>query len=144
MQNQMAKMNLLLFSLTKKLEKLELLREYTLKQAQEGSGQGFLSLYQKKQILIEEIERLDQGFEVVLEGLLPLLKEDPSPFQEIVKDMQQWIDRINQLVAEIQALEKENYVKYKINKKQSEPAKTGCLPPKIASSQYQKMKKDGK
>lgn len=143
MEHLRAKQNLLLFSLQKKKEKLSEIKDCTLLQGAQPSGEMPLSseLYQKKQELIEEIKKLDNGFESVSAEVIPFLKADTAGYSQYIKRLQEYIFQIEQLQQEISRLEQENFSKLalKTATKSVKPAQS--LPKQVVSGKYQQQKK---
>lgn len=141
MKNISVKLNLLFFSLQKKIEKLEAIKECTLAQSQETSVPALTELIHQKQDLIEEIEKLDQGFQSVSREIMPILQADVMQYSELIQQMQEQIKRISEVSLEIQELEKKNYNSKMLRENRPELTKEGVrLPKGKALDQYRKMK----
>lgn len=141
MKDISTKLNLLLFSLEKKWEKLCEIKIHTESQRQMivKSEQSFLELYRKKQNLMEEIDRLNQGFSSVSKELMPVLQEHSEKYKEQIKQMQGLIEKIGQIEAEILDLEKKNFVEYRLKYQKKEEIPGGRLPREEVSKKYKQM-----
>lgn len=142
--------NLLLFGLEKKSEKLQIIKEMTLRQREIGRTAYPNSAFKKtdsaqiirqKQERIDEIKRLDQGFESVLYKVLPSLQQNPQANKEVLEKMQFYIQQIRRLEEEISELEKENFNRTKLKNLQKETKEKGILPREAAARNYEKTKK---
>lgn len=111
MQNLQTKINLLVFSLKKKIEKLEIIKEYTQKQQnrQAYSLQVAEAWLLAKQEAIAEIQRLDQGFQTLVQEIMPYLSEEVGTYRQGIGQMQVYIRKIEDLALQIQQMEAENY-----------------------------------
>lgn len=141
MKDISTKLNLLLFSLEKKWEKLCEIKIHTESQRQMivKSEQSFLELYRKKQNLMEEIDRLNQGFSSVSKELMPVLQEHSEKYKEQIKQMQGHIEKIGQIEAEILDLEKKNFVEYRLKYQKKDEISGGRLPREEVSKKYKQM-----
>ena len=81
------KLNLLLFSLQKKREALEEIRQCTMQEGNEAASQKMAELFARKQERIREMERLDQGFDRIIKEVLPILKGHPEVYKEEIRQM---------------------------------------------------------
>lgn len=134
--------NLLLFSLEKKCEKLKQVKEITLWQAKADKGDmaQYGQKLKQKQDIIDEIKRLDSGFESVLPKVLPALQQNPAENKEMITKFQTMISQIQQLEMEISEQEKSNFNTAKLKNLQRESKEKIALPRKEAAKLYRKTK----
>jgi hypothetical protein len=70
--------------------------------------EAFDRLFTDKDVCIEKIEKLDEGFEIVYKRVESELKENPGAYSGIIKEMQDLISRITELGTSINAAEERN------------------------------------
>lgn len=108
-----SQLTILAESLDKKLQVLERIQEYNRKQeAAFVEGQvtleDFDEAVEQKGRLIEELTRLDEGFEIMYARLAEELQENRSRYAEQIRILQQKITVITDMSMSIQAQEKRN------------------------------------
>lgn len=69
---------------------------------------GFDRLVDDKDILVDRLEKLDEGFEIVYARVSDELKSKQKDYSGIIKEMQELITRITDLGVKIQSLEEKN------------------------------------
>ena len=70
--------------------------------------EAFDRLFTDKDVCLEKIEKLDEGFEIVYQRVESELKENRSAYSDIIKEMQDLISRITELGTSINAAEERN------------------------------------
>ncbi len=100
-------------SLDKKLELLGQIQEYNALQEKsfsEGSAdlEGFDEAVERKGELIEKLNRLDDGFEALYQGLSEELAKNRGQYAEQIRALQGKIAKVMELSVSIQAQEKRN------------------------------------
>lgn len=110
MENQLT---ILSESLDKKIEVLNEIQEYNLKQeAAFKSGiaklEDFDEAVEEKDKLIEKLSRLDDGFESLYQRVAEELKDNRQKYASIIKEMQEKIKVVTELSVSIQAQEARN------------------------------------
>lgn len=89
-----------LLELTKEQEKL--LKE------EEFNFQGFENIMRNKQFRIDDIIKIDQGFQPTYERIRSRLQQNPQLYQEAVRELQEHIRIVGELGIEVQVLETKN------------------------------------
>lgn len=143
MDKILAKLNLLLFALEKKLERLEQIKAYTLLQAPDAGASGLTPamILAQKQEWIDDIKKLDQGFGSLSAELIPLLQKNPEPYSESIRQMQEMIGQMITAEREIRQAEKRNYAEHRINAGKKESKEDRPLPQAVGLKRYQQAKK---
>ena len=143
MKNILTKLNLLLFTLRKKLARLEQIKAYTLCQAPGADKAGLTTetILAQKQEWIEEITKLDQGFSTLSAELLPFLQENPGQYRESIVRMQELIEQIMAVESEIRQAEKRNYAEVMLGSVKKEAKVSRPLPQAAGLKKYQQAKK---
>lgn len=143
MKNILTKLNLLLFTLRKKLARLEQIKAYTLCQTPSADKRGLAAetILAQKQEWIEEIKKLDQGFGTLSAELLPLLQENPGQYRESIARMQELIEQIMAVESEIRQAEKRNYAEVMLGSVKKEAKASRPLPQAAGLKKYQQAKK---
>lgn len=100
-------------SLDMKIQVLKEIEEYNKKQTEafskdEPDMTGFDEAIEEKGILIEKLEKLDEGFEVMYEKVSALLSKDREKYAEKIRELQSKISIITDLSVSIQAQEARN------------------------------------
>lgn len=151
MRNILTKLNLLQFSLEKKLARLEQIKVYTRLQTAEARDPKLVSeeIWTQKQAEIEEIKKLDQGFGTLSAELMPHLREDPGRYSESIARMQELIERIVTMESEIRQAEKKNYaeamltfVKKGVKENRPRPQAAGIKKYKQAEKDFKQAEKN--
>lgn len=132
-------------SLSKKIAVLQSLLEATKRQsiladAEEFDMDGFETVMEQKDSLLEQLTELDQGFETVYRGVERELKDNKEQYRAEITNIQGLIRKCTDLSVELQALEERNKTKLsaKFSNQQREirQVKTST---KAASSYYKSM-----
>lgn len=104
-------------SLVKKGRKLEEVLELT--KAQETllnmenvNEEDFDNLINKKSTLIEEINKLDEGFELIYNRVREMVKENPEAYRDKIEKLQNSIRILVDKGVEIEACERRNQIKF--------------------------------
>ncbi len=106
-------LNVLSDSLDVKLEVLEKLLKYTNTQkeifeADNPDMEEFDRIFDEKDVLLDKLESLDEGFEELYKRVSDQLKENRSQYATQIKSLQDKISHITELSASIQAQEARN------------------------------------
>ncbi len=106
-------LNVLSDSLDVKLGVLEKLLEYTniqkeIFEAESPDMDEFDRIFDEKDVLLDKLESLDEGFEELYKRVSDQLKENRSQYAAQIKNLQEKISRITELSASIQAQEARN------------------------------------
>lgn len=106
-------LNILSESLDRKLEALRSIQEYNLRQEKafsEGAVEleDFDAAIAEKGRLIEEIQRLDAGFEALYQRLAQELKADQGRYAAQIRELQQKISAVTELSVTVQTQEARN------------------------------------
>ena len=110
MENQLT---ILSESLDKKLEVLQKIREYNKRQEEIFSAEKVdMSLFddavEEKQRLIDEVVRLDEGFEILYEKLAKELEGNRERYASQIKELQAKVAKVTELSVSVQAQEARN------------------------------------
>ena len=70
--------------------------------------EAFDRLFTDKDVCMEKVEKLDEGFELVYKRVESEIKENKGAYSEIIKEMQGLISRITELGTSITAAEERN------------------------------------
>lgn len=113
MDNTMNYLSILKESLNKKIDVLnEILR---LNELQKESVSGvkfdeekFEEMIEKKTVCIEELTRLDNGFEAVYANVKEILSKDSASYKSEIEEMKKLISEITEKSMEVQLSEKRN------------------------------------
>lgn len=110
MENQLT---ILAESLEKKIQVLEQIQEYNKQQEQaflsgEAKLDDFDAAVEEKGKLIEQLKRLDEGFESLYAKLSEQLEGNRDKYAQEIRSLQQQIARITEMSVTIQAQEKRN------------------------------------
>jgi len=100
-------------SLEKKLEVLNKLTDLTSAQAdllkeEELDDEAFKDLVEKKGVLIEELTKLDEGFEKMYENIKEEMKADPASHKEQILKLQKLIEEVTEVGTCLEASERRN------------------------------------
>lgn len=117
--------NILKDTLKKKIQLLDtLLEETNLQESSLALEEVDIDTFQKcveqKEILIEQLNKLDDGFELVYERFGDAIKENKGKHQEDIRELQECIRKIMEKSSLLQNKEKNNKMKfehYLVNKK---------------------------
>ena len=110
MENQLT---ILSESLDKKLEVLQKIREYNKRQEEIFSAEKVdMSLFddavEEKQRLIDEVVRLDEGFEILYEKLARELEGNKERYAAQIRELQAKVAKVTELSVSVQAQEARN------------------------------------
>lgn len=110
MENQLT---ILAESLTKKIQVLKRIQEYNKRQEQAfleetADMDAFDTAIEEKGVLIEELSKLDNGFEILYERLAKQLEANRGMYAAEIKGLQGQIAEITELSMTIQAQEQRN------------------------------------
>lgn len=111
MENNGSYLDLMIDSLNKKIHLLEKIQEVNVHQKQIVSDARFEmeeldDTVEEKGRYIDEINKLDDGFETLYERVREALQENKSQYSQQISVMQQLIQRVVELSASIEAEEK--------------------------------------
>ncbi|MCR4990090.1 MAG: flagellar export chaperone FlgN [Lachnospiraceae bacterium] len=70
--------------------------------------EAFDKLFADKDVCIEKLDKLDEGFEIVYQRVESELKSNKEDYSSVIKEMQDLIKRITDLGASIKAAEERN------------------------------------
>lgn len=132
-------------SLQKKLDILKKLLTLTTKQAQVLSTDDmdmdrFSDLVQKKQVLLDQLLELDQGFSALYTKLGNEIKENKYKYQIQIQQMQNLIRAIMSTGVQIEGLEQKNKIAFDKNiARQRQNIRNFKVSNKTAVSYYQNM-----
>ena len=107
-------------SLTKKekilITILELTREQEkLLNSENFDDEAFDNLITEKSILIEKINKLDEGFELTYKRIEDKIKAEPSHYRESIEKLQELIRTLVDKGVEVETLERRNQIKFDMN-----------------------------
>lgn len=134
-------------SLQKKVSVLQALLEASARQRdfidmEEFDLDIFQQMIDQKDVLLEQLDELDQGFEQVFQDVRNELKKNQVQYQQDIDEMQSLIRACTDLGVEIQRFEQQNknklVVKFTDQKKELRKIKTSS---KVASTYYKTMSK---
>ena len=100
-------------SLDRKLEVLQKIQEYNKRQEEVFSAEKvdirqFDAAVEEKQHLIDEVVRLDDGFEILYEKLAKELEGNRQRYAAQIKEMQAKVAKVTELSVSVQAQEARN------------------------------------
>lgn len=106
-------LNILSESLDQKIQVLRQIRELNEKQAEAFAGdeadlEAFDQAFDEKDALIDEMTRLDEGFEVLYDRLAEELKDNKAQYATQIRQLQGQIAQVTELSVSIQAQEARN------------------------------------
>lgn len=110
MENQLS---ILSESLDKKLQVLQEIQEYNTRQEQafkqeQADLESFDDAMEEKELLIEKLTQLDEGFETLFERVSKELKDHREQYAPQIKEMQEKVKQVMDLSVAIQAQEARN------------------------------------
>ena len=95
---------------------LELTREQEkLLNLEDFDDEAFDAIITEKSILIEEINKLDEGFELIYKRIEDQIKEEPSYYRESIEKLQGFIRTLVDKGVEVETLERRNQIKFDMN-----------------------------
>lgn len=140
-------LNILEESLRRKLDILDEIQAYNDKQyesfsAEEVDMDGFDAAIEEKGRLIEELTKLDEGFETLYANIAKQLQQDKEKYAAQIKTLQELVRRVTEKSVSIQASEARNKAlveKYFAREKSQ--IKEGRVSSKVAYGYYQNLNK---
>ena len=81
----------------------------------EFDDEVFDKLIAKKSILISEINKLDEGFELTYKRIEDKIKAEPSHYRESIEKLQEIIRTLVDKGVEVETLERRNQIKFDMN-----------------------------
>lgn len=136
-------------SLREKNRVLDEIKCLSEKQSEVVSSESFAledldEFIEKKGVLIERLERLDDGFEALYEKVSEEIKKNREKYSGQIRNMQNMIREITEKSNSIQALEKRNQTEINsyISKRKSE-VKEGRISSKAAMNYYNTQRNAG-
>ena len=95
---------------------LELTREQEkLLNSEQFDDEAFDNLIAEKSILIEKINKLDEGFELTYKRIEDKIKAEPSYYRENIEKLQELIRTLVDRGVEVETLERRNQIKFDMN-----------------------------
>lgn len=143
MSDMVIQMDLMIESLKKKKRLLEEIDGYTKKQADLLSQadldlKSFNNIMKNKQVRIDKLIQLDEGFAALYERIKTTLKNQPEIYKEAVLTMQQLIKDTTDLGVKIQVQEERNKVNFEQKSKGYKGEVKAFRNHKNAMAKYQK------
>lgn len=132
-------------SLSKKITILQALLEVCNRQSELAEAEGFdLDAFEvtmdQKEMLLQQLEELDEGFESVFEEIQTEVKTHKDAYKDSIQSLQQLIRKCTDLGVEIQATEERNkaklMVKFADQQREIREVKTSS---KVATTYYKSM-----
>ena len=104
-------------SLVKKEKILDALLEFTKEQESllgetDFDDDAFDDLITKKSCLIEEINKLDEGFDLIYKRIADKVKTEPALYKENIEKLQEFIRNLVDKGVEIETAERRNQIKF--------------------------------
>lgn len=104
-------------SLVKKEKVLSSIAQLTKKQEtllgeEEFNNEAFDELIGQKSLLIDEINKLDEGFDLIYKRIAEKVKENPAIYRESIEKLQELIRLLVDKGIEIETAERRNQVKF--------------------------------
>lgn len=108
-----SQLNILSESLDRKIEILDRLQQYSeeqerILQSEPVDLEKFDLTVDQKDELINQLSRLDEGFELLYEGLAEELKDQRQKYAGRIKELQQKITQVTEMSVSIEAQERRN------------------------------------
>lgn len=134
-------------SLRKKLTVLDKIQEYNEKQcecfsAEEVDLDGFDAAIEEKGRLIEELTKLDDGFETLYANISKQLEQDKAKYASQIKTLQELVRQVTEKSVSVQAGEARNKAMVeKYFAKEKNQIKEGRVNSKVAYGYYQNLNK---
>ena len=95
---------------------LELTKEQEkLLNSEQFDDEAFDNLIAEKSILIEKINKLDEGFELTYKRIEDKIKAEPSCYRENIEKLQELIRTLVDRGVEVETLERRNQIKFDMN-----------------------------
>lgn len=142
MGNVMETLEVMIISLDKKREALLEIFLYTKEQErllkmEEFDMDGFNNIIKNKQVYIDQINEMDDGFEATFERIKPNIVHSPSLYQDDVNKMKELIKEIGELSISIQVQEERNQQKFnKIGERMRQEVKNYRKSKKTVTNYY--------
>lgn len=111
-------LNMLIDGLENKKELLDEILNYTKIQenlllAEEFNLKSFNNIMKNKQVRIDGVMRVDQGFQPLYERIRSHIEKSPELYKEYITKLQRIIKITSDLNVEIQVIEQNNHMKFK-------------------------------
>lgn len=101
---------------------------------------SFLNTLDKKGLLIEEVNKLDEGFNLTYERIEVAIKNAPSLYEERIRKLQDIIKTVTDKSVEIEVSERRNKVKFELLiNKSKEKVRNYNISNSVANSYYKNM-----
>lgn len=107
MKDSLVKKEKVLFSIVQLTKKQE-----TLLGEEEFNNEAFDELINQKSLLIDEINKLDEGFDLIYKRIAEQVKENPAIYRESIEKLQELIRLLVDKGIEIETAERRNQVKF--------------------------------
>lgn len=107
MKDSLVKKEKVLFSIAQLTKKQE-----TLLCEEEFNNEAFDELIGQKSLLIDEINKLDEGFDLIYKRIAEEVKENPAIYRESIEKLQEFIRLLVDKGIEIETAERRNQVKF--------------------------------
>lgn len=78
----------------------------------EFDAEAFDELINKKSLLIEEINKLDEGFDLIYKRIADVVKANPAVYRKNIEKLQEFIRHLVDKGIEIETAERRNQVKF--------------------------------
>lgn len=100
----------------------------------------FSSIIEEKGIQIEELNKMDEGFDTLFQYVKKEIESNRMAYKEEIQEMQKLIAKVSELGLQIQALEHQNSAHFKVYlAKQKKAIRDFHTNQKTSSSYYQNM-----
>ena len=132
-------------SLVKKEKILAALLEFTKEQESllgetDFDDDAFDDLITKKSCLIEEINKLDEGFDLIYKRIADKVKTEPALYKENIEKLQEFIRNLVDKGVEIETAERRNQIKFDMKvSKSKDKIKSYNLNSSAVTKYYRKM-----
>lgn len=119
MSNVTTQLDILIDALTKKINYLEDILSYTNEQSvlldrEELDLKAFNNIMNNKQIWIDKIVEIDDGFQEMFDNIKGYLNNNPELYKNQIKLMKEYILKIGEMGVEIRVLESKNKTKFQL------------------------------
>lgn len=142
MSDIIIQIDLMVDALNKKKQMLQEILRYTndqaeLLKAESLDMRSFNNIMKNKQVRIDKLIQIDQGFESLFERIKTTLTSQPDIYRDAVKEMQQLIKETSDLGIEIQVQEERNKVQFDVKSKNTKSEVKAFRTHKSAMNKYQ-------
>lgn len=142
MSDIIIQIDLMVDALNKKKQMLQEILRYTndqaeLLKAESLDMRSFNNIMKNKQVRIDKLIQIDQGFESLFERIKTTLTSQPDIYRDAVKEMQQLIKETSDLGIEIQVQEERNKVQFDVKSKTTKNEVKAFRTHKSAMNKYQ-------